>query len=660
MATGDIHLQYQTTRGGPIYDVDITQSGVTQMKLYVRKSAPSMLTWVMTGNQFDQPIPSGSYVRVWEEGAAWEGHGFGTGHPGFEGFCRTTPGDVASEVKYTAYDCSQKAASDIDVMSEAWTTNGSGAIITNPVAIPRLVYNVFNWNDDDFAFERGHLGTTGQIIAGILDDALLPLRYYYAAPDADVAYESSDLTDLDYISQKKMVFQSESVRGAVNRMLADNEPAYACQWHPGFRKWRFYNQATSPERTYTLNSPAVDDIVLECQPIKSIEGCYTAVELYGPQTATLSNFVTTDGTLTDISGTGTILQTYTDGTGMHTVYGANAWQITDPTYRIGARILPQYIETPVPIMFFGVTTPSGGGAQWISQSVPTISPVLQASWDGGNTWMTVQNPIWNFQTGTVSLGTGRYLYLYTDNPAVGTTQNYYNPTNVRVIYAPLSDPLQVRYPSTGFEGTAFTEENVIATFRQYHEMLAVGYERGNPVTTADRLAQYQKLAWAIHKQRSKTIWAGGMVIDGLKWDLCRLNRRINIAGVDANGNTVTTGMESMGAVLTDVTYDFAEQTTTLMFSSNALETMGYSVQLLMDQLHIKALARRTLYFTSYQWQFMPMQYSWNGNSGVWAISGASVSAVNQYYDPMQGTPGSVTPSQYGMTSAIKNPQGLPQ
>ena len=640
-------MRFQTTFGGSYTDVDITESGVVDMKLHVRKSSPAMLTWTMKAPQHQEPIPSGAYVAIWDDAEAWEGHGFGTGHPVFEGYCRATPGKDSNEVHYVAYDPTAKAGSEMEIMSEPWVANGSNFPLVDSTAIPRLVYNCMNDNDDDYAFERGHLGTLGQILAGVLDDALLPLRYWGAAPPSTAAYESSDLSGLTYIPQKKIVFQAEPVRSGVLRLLADHEPSYAVQFHPGYRKWRFYNQATGTQRTYTLNSPAADDVVLESNIIKSVEGCYTAVELYGPQGAIVSTFTTADGTLTDISGTtGNELETYvTDGT--YTAYKAHTWQITNSDYRVGSRLLPSYIYTPVGTFF----TDNGTTSSRFTFSEAYVAvrvPVLQASWDGGSTWTTISNPKWNFQTGTVTVTQANSVYIYSDHPPTGTTQHYYPPNVVRIIYAPLSEYLKVRYPTSGFAGTAYTEENVQSTFRDYHEMLAVGYERGIPVTTEDRVAEYQKLAQALHTQRCDIRWTGGIVLDGLKWDLVRLNRRVNLAGVDEDGNTVTTGMESMNAVLTDVEYDFDKRLTMLTFSSNALETMGYSQQLLMDQLRIKALARRAIYITTYQWSFMPLTYSWRG-AGVRVLSGVDTQVKYQYYDPLYGTTGSVTPMQYGNT-----------
>jgi len=649
------HMRFQATYGGSWTDVDVTESNVYDMHLEVMDNAPKMLTWKMGAPQQDSPIPSGSFVQVWFDDGDYEGTSFSSSYPTFEGFCRSSPGDESNVVDYRAYDPTSKAASDITVMDEGWVVNGGGSIVVEDSAVPRTVYNCFNDRDTDWNISKvnpfvGPNNETNrfylsEIIADILNEAVLPLQYYYAAPGSLAApYVSADLdvTPLQWVPQDKISIQNESVRQTVIRLLTNYAPAYKCQFRCGDRKWRFYNAAAGTQRTYTLNATDLDDLVLNFWIDKSVEGRCTAVELYGPKNFGLSVFSTQDGTLSIDGGSAVVMQTYNSG--LNTAIGYCTFQITDPDDRAGSRTLSQYYWAPIPVFATELSAPAGGGFRWTYQLVPTRSPTLQATWDNGSTWVTIWHPWWDFRDGTVTTGLNNPIYLYKKTSA-SDDQEYFPPDHYRIVYAPFSTPLSVRYPTSGFSGSAYDDENVQAVFRQYHEMLAVGYETnyyyetasgtqtiGTYVTITDRVNQYKKLAEAIHTQRSNVAWVGGIVLDGLKWDLLNLNRRINLAGRDANGDSLTTGWEDINAMATRVAYDFDEQTTTVMFSSDQLEVMGYSVELLMQQLKIKALERRVEYSQSLQWQWIDSKFSWR-NAGHYELSGVTVTEHVSYVDP---------------------------
>jgi hypothetical protein len=125
--------------------------------------------------------------------------------------------------------------------------------------------------------------------------------------------------------------------------------------------------------------------------------------------------------------------------------------------------------------------------------------------------------------------------------------------------------------------------------RIYDDMLSVGYVNGIPVTTASRLAQYKILALALHEQYKDMIHAGGCVVEGIDYSYLRLNKRVNIAGVDGDGNAQTTGWENINAVLTDVEYNYGEEETTqLTFSSDQMEFLGWDIGMLKDRMGIMA------------------------------------------------------------------------
>jgi len=174
------------------------------------------------------------------------------------------------------------------------------------------------------------------------------------------------------------------------------------------------------------------------------------------------------------------------------------------------------------------------------------------------------------------------------------------PDNARLIYAYLADPLEVRKPSSGFEGTAYTVAGMEVEMRLYDEMLSVGYENGTPITTATRTAQYEKLAQQKLDVVKDIIYTGGCTIDGLDMNFLRLQKRINFAGVDGNGSTLTTGWEAIDAILTDVEYDFdGRGLTTLTFSSDKAQYLQQSTDALKQLLKIRALQLIQLMVTEF-------------------------------------------------------------
>jgi len=649
------NMRFQATYGGSWTTVNVTESNVYDMHLNVLDNAPKTLTWKMAAPQQDSPIPSGAFVQVWFDDGDYEGTTFSSSYPTFEGFCRSSPGNESNEVEYTAYDPTSKAASDITVMDEGWVSSG-GSIVIEDSAVPRTVYNCFNDRDSDWNISKvnpfvGPNNETNrfyvsEMIADILNEAVLPLQYYYGAPGGGAApYVAADLdvTALQWIPQDKLSIQNESVRQAIVRLLTNYAPAYKVQFRCGDRKWRFYNAALGTQRTYTLNATDLDDLVLDFWIDKSLEGRCTAVELYGPKNFGLTIFTTENGSLTPDEDTKQVIDNWNSL--LDYEYGYCTFQIAEAyaADRAGSRTLSQHYWAPIPVFATELTAPGGGGWRWTYQLVPTRAPTLQASWDGGETWVTMWHPWWDFREGTVTTGIGNPIYLYKKGD--GDVQQFFAPDHYRIVYAPYSSPLKVRYPTSGFSGSAYDDENVQAVFRQYHEMLAVGYETnyyyetasgtqtiGSYVTITERVNQYKKLAEAIHAQRSNTVWTGGLVLDGLKWDMLNLNRRVNLTGRTANGGSLTTGWEEIGAIVTRVAYDFDKETTTIIFSSDQLEVMGYPVELLMEQLKIKALERRSVWQQQLHWQFIETKHSWR-SAGHYELSGVTSIENVFYVDP---------------------------
>ncbi len=160
---------------------------------------------------------------------------------------------------------------------------------------------------------------------------------------------------------------------------------------------------------------------------------------------------------------------------------AKKWRITNTARRRASRILPA--EVGISDAQFNV-----GGTSLQTRFVR--EPVFQATWDG-STWWTVPGFKLDIRDGYVTTPTPVYQY---DPDTSAASNDYLPPTDVRLVYAYLGNPITVRFPSSGWGGTTNTVAGMQVEKRLYDEMLAIGYEQGSPVTSAARTAQFVKLA----------------------------------------------------------------------------------------------------------------------------------------------------------------------
>lgn len=588
-----LQMEYQTTAFGSFTAVDFTAQRIGQMKLTISYQHPARLSWVHQKPQHTFPLGIRNFVRLWDDAANGpDGNPQSSSNPIFEGFImEVNPGNESNEVEYVAYDPTRFAAQQFNISSLAWSagTVPSAPPETAAGSYPRLVFNSKIDNDDDAAYQRLDDATVGQMLATIFDDSYHPLYWTNAAPGDGTSagngspYETGDLTVLTFKPQEKEVFESETVRGAVTRLLR-HYPSWRFLWYPGTRKWRFGDITASPTVTLTLNDWDADNVVLSLDLQRSLEQRYTAVHFYGPQTTVTTVASLGAGTLTDLSD-GPLLQnniaTCCD------VPGKNRWQITNSDARQIARMLPNYIEVQTSdLSFVSVKTAQLEG-YWPASS----------QWPAG--WRVISGWYIDAKNGIVFLPNGIYAYRYNSRPAPGEP-HYENPIDVRFTYGKLENPIQVRYPSSGFEGTAYTVAGIANQLEIYAEDLAVGYEYGQPVTTSTRLAQFQILAEYLHKLHKDIVYVGGCMLDRCRYEFARLDRRVNIAAVDGDGTALTTGWESIGALLTDVEYDFDEQTTTLQFSSDHASLIAMDVEEAKRRLRIRALQRVELINATFQ------------------------------------------------------------
>ncbi len=576
-----LHLEMQSTPGGPFSVVNIQTKQIVKMKVHIGYSHPSILEMQIVAPEHSYPLGVLNFLRLWDDADSFQS----AARPLFEGFIeQVEPGGGSNLVNVVAYDPTAKASSDVTIMSLTWTGTTTPTPATG--AVPRLVFNSSIDNDDDFMWSRGQYQTLGTIMATIFDDQTLPLIYTNAAPVGAPPYYNPDLLGLALIPQEKLVFESESIRSAMERCLR-YAPAWRMLWYPGTRQWRFGDITQAPAVTITLNkfdngvSGLCNVLTFSLKP--SLEGRCGAFEIFGPAVPVQTYAKLSDLSLTDISDN-TLLQnniaTCCD------VQGKNRWQITDPTLRNVLRLLQVPEDVQYDDYYFATT----------------FSPTLLGHWpasSAGNAgWRVINDWHLNAKTGVIEINSGNFMYRYNQFPA-SAHPNYENPDDVQFIYATPGTPITVRSPTSGFSGTAFTVANMRNVVRKYDEMLAVDYEYNQPVTTPTRLAAFQVLADLEHTQRKDIVYAGSLVLQGLHYDYRFLNRRINLAGLDGGANPLLTGWEAIGMFLTDVEYDFNEQTTTLTCSSDQLELMGINPEQLKNALRIVALQRRD--FIDVQW-----------------------------------------------------------
>ena len=619
-----LNLEYQATLGGSFVAVNLTTTRVGPFRLRISDSHPAALDFDVVAAQHTFPIGLRNYIRFWDDaGTTPDGNPQTSSNPLFEGFVTECQPAESNLVRYTAYDPSALSGKEIPVMSVEWDPPGSASVAPLPGtgAVPRLIMNATIDNDVDYAFSRIDNAEVCTMIATVLNDAYQPLKYYQAGPSGAPAYVAADIDQFTYQPQEKIVATNETIRSFVDRLTQQHYPEYAFMWYPGSRKWRWYSRLSATQVTLTLNDPDATNTVLTMELHRSLEGRFPAVKFFGPETTETDTFSTLDGSLTIIDA-GTTLETAVDAGGSFDVIAYSQFQITDEDKRRGAKRFPAtYLVRENDYFVVG-----------------TQSPSFEITFDSGATWQALESVWFDFQLGIATIPTGCYPYFYADPPLQpGNTQKFWTPNGYRMHWAYYVDPITVRRPATGFVGTINTVAGSTGEKKIYDEMLAVGYSRaGTPVTTASRVAQFEALGDAILAAIKDIIYTGGCTLDGLKYDFCRLNRRINIAAVDHNGAAVTTGWEDINAILTDVEYNFAEQTTTLTFSQEALQQWGDNIDLLKTRLRMGYVEKIRDIQIGYTWGDFKSVYS-NRGPGYKAWTGVVYTDRDLFYDANLGT-----------------------
>ena len=354
---------------------------------------------------------------------------------------------------------------------------------------------------------------------------------------------------------------------------------------------------------------------------RSLDGRYPAIEFRGPERTDVVDVNTLDGSLS-ITSPPTILETYTDAGGTGTVNAYTQFQITNSFWRRGAKRLPAGYLVRENDYF------------WMQ----TQSPMFLISFDAGVSWQGIESVYYDFQNGIVQIPEGLYPYFWSDHRLdPHSSQHFWTPNAYRLIWAKFSDPIIVRRPAEGFVGTSHTVAGATNVKYIYDEMLSVGFNRiGIPITTATRVAQFESLGDNLLAACKDIAYAGGCQLDGLQYMFCKLQKCINLAAVDADGATLITGWEEINAILTDVEYDFADQTTTLTFSQDQLTAWGDNIDLLKQRLQIGYVDKIRDIRMHYTWRHEESVYSNKpGGYNVW--SGLEYTDRDLYYDPRLGT-----------------------
>lgn len=578
-------------------EVDITANGIMGFKLGIYDDRPRTLSFTVTAPQMSldpATLAHGTRIKFFDDGT----DGGSLSAPLFEGdISDLDPGKGSNEVNIVAIDPSGTTA--ITAFNRLWTDG------TTPHAKgrPRVVYNPIP-QDDDYAWANGCKMTVGEIIADLLDVNLPPLVAQRRAPSTGTAYEAGDLTVLTIVPQDKIVIQTQSIRAAIEQVLKANYYDKVLRWEPGTRKWRIIDLDELASITVTLNKDKdglgdpIPHICLNGQFNRTIEGRATAVRIRGPEGKTTLDLTMGADEIDDISD-GPLIMTGAFGD----VYGKNKWQIADPDNRLILRTLAEISYAPHVRSTFGSPCNPNTGL-WsnlykiedieISTS-PTVSPVFMVKYPddnmGSDAWITIEGARIDFREGIISFGD---QYIHRWNPCPPTISSilqakWTNPTDVRFYFCTPDVPLEVRWPETGFAGTAYDLAGLEYTLELYEEQLAVYQADGVNYTTPERLAAYLDIAKQVHASRCDIIMAGALTLDGCDYAWKNIDGRLCIAAEDGSGGTVTTDMETINARVSEVEYDFSSSITTLTFNSAWLEEAGLSVDSLREKLKLQAL-----------------------------------------------------------------------
>lgn len=630
-----LQMMTQSVPGGGWTSVDMSESApngaVCDIRYNVSYDRPAELTFNVIAAAHTLPMNTQNAIIFYDDAVQ------SFNDPLFEGYVEEiSPGNETNMVRILCMDVTRRMTNTIQVMSAGWVA-GDFDELTPPEegvgAVPRLIFNATIDQDDDKAFSRAQWQTVGQMLSTILDDQYNAMFWINGANADGFAYTGTQLLPLDYVPQEKQVFESESLRSCMDRLLTQH-PGFRHVWVPGpnNRKFKFQNVTTAATTTLTINDPTQTYPVMGVDMNRTLEGTKTAIKFFGPETtlmqtvytAGLSAFQRNDLSQASNSGGLTalnpvVLETYDPGDGtQQQAVAYTKFRVADATKRRSAFKLPVDY-----------------GAWYGSYNVVfTRNPTLEVSLDEGSTWMTVSG--WWFDAAAGEVNVPNYFYFWrSDPPPGGGDQNYWTPTNYRFTHAYYIDPISVRWPTVDgtYMGTAYTVAGVKNIDRIYDEMLSVGFQYGVPITTAERVEAFRKLGDHILKRHRDIVYTGNVTLHGHDYSFQRLGRRVNFAGVDQDGNALTTGWENVNAVLTDVTYDFGDSySTSLTFNSDQMEWLGSDpdIRQKLGIVDLEYYMRWRAWIVTHNWYVSGMGHRMPGDQSL------IVDVDHFYYNPVTG------------------------
>lgn len=402
---------------------------------------------------------------------------------------------------------------------------------------PRVVFNA---PEDDEDYDASLSGLTiGEIIAWLFDEhaALLRAAGAIALAPAD-GYVRAELDALGVVPPK-VVLDSVHFDDALQALLRF-QPAHRLLADPATQTFRFREVAALPTKTLMYNS-ADRPLLALLRP--STEGRATAVEICGPMRPVNETLYLSTGGLMKLWNPGL----EADWTWAKCFDPANSetygrvyrrFQIADAAKRRIARSLAE----PAAL---------GGGA-------PARCPQVYRKTPSG-AWALVPSAF-DFANGVIMLAQPATVGdEYAEGGAACTA-------DICLVYAYLAEPLSIRRPASGYEGTAYTRPtNPVRVVRRFYD---------EDFVLPAQAARYADIAAQLLAAYKDTVFRGTVRLGVLDWSLADLSCRVCFAAKDDVGEPVETGFETLGAVLLRVVYDFRAGRTELVLSTDTSAFVG--------------------------------------------------------------------------------------
>jgi len=397
---------------------------------------------------------------------------------------------------------------------------------------PRVVFNA---PPDDDDYDAGRSGKqVGEIIAWLFDEHADELRaagVIAAAPAK--GYVPDELAELDAVPPK-VVFDSQDFDGALAELMAFQR-GHRYYADPAARTFHFKEVTELPEKTITYNSP---DKPLSAILKPSTEGRATAVRIFGPMRPVNETLYLSTGGLTKLWNAAY----ETDWTWPKCYDPDN-----DATYgRVFRRF--QVASASKRRIAHSLADPGGLG----DNAVALCPQVYRKTADDAWAWVP---SMFDFENGVLLLAQPATVG---DEYEAGAAECA---PDICLVYSYLAEPLSARFPESGYAGTAYTEPtNPVEVVRRFYDENFI---------LPEHTSHYEGLAEQLLRAYKDIVYAGTVELATLDWSLANLGHRLNFTGRDDAGAPVTTGFESLGAMLLGVRYDLAPGRTALSLSTDA-------------------------------------------------------------------------------------------